>query len=179
MRSTVQRCAAGAAAIAYAVLGVVVPWKGTGEGQYVHSFEYVIGYALAVAVIAVAVAVGIFRERSVRGPQLVRIGAAVLAVGVMWGNLTGDDPAWFVLFGGPGNLLMLAGLLLVARALWRDGGSTRAFAVLLALTVPLTLAGAELGGGFVGTVTWGIVALGLVGDALRPRSDARPAAAPV
>jgi hypothetical protein len=82
----------------------------------------VIGYALVIAVLAVAVAVDAFRSRTTWGPLLARIGAAILAVGVMWGNLTGDDLAWFAALGVPGNLLLFAGCLVIARRLWPDGG---------------------------------------------------------
>ena len=160
--SMVARLAAGCAALAYGVLGVVVPWKGTGGGEYVHDFEYVIGYALVVAVLGVAVAVGLFRERSRWGPLLVRVGAVVLAIGVMWGNVTGDDPSWFAVFGAPGNLLLLAGCVLIAKALWRDGGWVRAFAVMLAVSVPVSLVAAEVGGAFLAAVVWALVACGLV-----------------
>jgi hypothetical protein len=160
--SKIARLAAGCAALAYGVLGVVVPWKGTGGGEYVHDSEYVIGYALVVAVLGVAVAVGLFRERSRWGPLLVRVGAVALAVGVMWGNVTGDDPSWFVVFGLPGNLLLLVGCVLIAKALWHDGGRVRAFAVMLAVSVPVSLVAAEVGGAFLAAAVWALVAFGVV-----------------
>ena len=172
-RELIVRGAAAVAAAAYAVLGFVVSWKGTGAGEYAHAYEYVIGYALVIAVLAVAVAVDAFRSRTTWGPLLARIGAVILAVGVMWGNLTGDEVAWFAALGVPGNLLLFAGCLVIARRLWPDGGRTRVFAVLLALSQPLALVGAEVGGGFVASAAWLIVALGLVGASSGLMRDAQ------
>jgi hypothetical protein len=172
-RKLMLRGAAAVAAGAYAVLGLVVSWKGTGEGEYANTYEYVIGYALVIAVLAVAVAVDLFRPRTKWGPLLARIGAGILAVGVMWGNLTGAELAWFAALGIPGNLLLFAGCLVIARALWPDGGRTRVFAVLLALSQPLALAGAEIGGGFVASAAWLIIAVGLVGATPRLTQDAQ------
>jgi hypothetical protein len=94
---------------------------------------------------------------------------------VMWGNLTGDDLAWFAALGVPGNLLLFAGCLVIARRLWPDGGRTRGFAVLLALSQPAALVGAEIGGGFVGAAAWLIFALGLAGAVSRPTKAPQPA----
>jgi hypothetical protein len=174
-RELIARAAAVVAAASYAVLGLVVTWKGTGEGDYAHAYEYVIGYALVIAVLAVAVAVDAFRSRTTWGPLLARVGAVILAGGVMWGNLTGDDLAWFAALGVPGNLLLFAGCLVIARRLWPDGGRTRGFAVLLALSQPAALVGAEIGGGFVGAAAWLIFALGLAGAVSRPTKDPQPA----
>ena len=60
-RELIARAAAAVAAASYAVLGLVVTWKGTGEGDYAYAHEYVIGYALVIAVLSVGVAVGAFR----------------------------------------------------------------------------------------------------------------------
>jgi hypothetical protein len=174
-RDLIARAAAAVAAASYAVLGLVVTWKGTGEGEYAHAYEYVIGYALVLAMLAVGVTVGAFRSRTTWGPLLVRIGAVILAAGVMWGNLSGDDLAWFAALGVPGNLLLFAGCLVIARRLWPDGGRTRLFAFLLALSQPAALVGAEIGGGFVGAAAWLIFALGLVGAVSRPIQDAQSA----
>jgi hypothetical protein len=158
----VQRAAAAVVAAGYAGLAVTIVWKGTGDGNYDAPFEYVIGYAFVVVLLSLAVAIGIFRDRSSRGATVVVAGCLVLVFGVMWGNVTGDDPAWFAAFGVPGNLAIFVGSLMVAVRVWREGTRGRLLAVLLGLYAPVGLVGAELGGGVLAAVLWLLVAAGAV-----------------
>lgn len=161
--TVVQRVAAATAALAYATLAVMILANGTGEGHYDASFEYLIGYLFVAALLSVSLAVGAFRNRSPRGAALVVAGALLVAFGVMWGNVTGEDPEWFALFGVPGNLLVLAGCVLVARRLWQEGANGVVLAVLLVGSAPASLVAAELGGGFVAATLWALVAAGAAG----------------
>jgi hypothetical protein len=160
-KAGLQRAAAAIAALAYAGLAATVTAKGTGEGHYEATFEYVIGSLFLTALLAVALAVGTFRDRSPRGASLVVAGSLLVAFGVGWGTLAGEDPAWFAVFGVPGNLLMLAGFVLVARRVRREGRAGLVLAVLLVASVPLSLVAAEIGGGLVAALLWGLVAAGV------------------
>jgi hypothetical protein len=157
----IHRAAAAIAALAYAGLAITVTAKGTGEGHYEEPFEYVIGSLFLLALLSVAVAVGTFRDRSPRGTMLVVLGGLLVAFGVGWGTLAGEDPAWFALFGVPGNVLMLVGFVLLARRVRHEGKAGRVLAVLLVACVPLSLVAAEIGGGLVAALLWGLVAAGV------------------
>lgn len=155
---SIRRAAATVAAAAYGALAVTLLWKGVGEGHYDRPSEYVVGWLFVVALVGVAVAVGLFDRASTWGVRLVVVGSLLVALGTAYGNVTGEDPDWFVVFGGPGNLLAFLGCILIARALWPRGGAPRVLAVLLVLYVPASLVLAEIGGGFVAAVTWLLVA---------------------
>ncbi len=159
----VQRFAAAVVAAGYAVMAVVILRAGVGQGEYETASEYVVGYLFAGLLLALALAIGVFRDRSRVGASLVAGGSLVLLFGVMWGNVAGHDPSWFVVFGLPGNLAILVGSVVIARHVWREGTRGRVLAVLLVAYVPAGLIGAEAGGGLLAAVPWALVAVGLVG----------------
>jgi hypothetical protein len=172
-----QRIAAAIAALAYVGLAITVVSKGTGEGHYEASFEYVIGYLFLTALLAVSLAIGVFRDRSPRGTALVIAGSLLVAVGVGWGNLSGEDPSWFAVFGVPGNLLMLVGFALIARRVRREGKPGVVLALLLVACVPLSLIAAEIGGSLVAALLWALVAAGAAERRRTPRGVAGVATA--
>lgn len=81
------------------------------------------------------------------GGRLVAIGTPLLAVGAMSSAINGEDLAWFPPLAGVANLLWLVGSILLGVSLWRAGRVSRWVAVLLPVSMPLTLVLSQLGSG--------------------------------
>ena len=148
-RETASRVAtgvAGAAALMMAIYQVASP--GPPEASYDSALDWArelifLGY-LCSAVVATVLAA---RRRTAprAAARLITLGYGAVAVGVAAGMAMREDPDWFMLLGGPGNLLAMAGF--VTWAVW--GHRTRvlppAVALLCGVGGVVAVLGSELG----------------------------------
>jgi hypothetical protein len=148
-RETASRVAtgvAGAAALMMAVYQVASP--GTPEATFDSALDWArelifLGYLCSAVVATVLAARRGTAPRS--AARLITFGYGAVAVGVAAGMAMREDPDWFMLLGGPGNLLAMAGF--VTWAVW--GHRTRvlppAVALLCGVGGVVAVLGAELG----------------------------------
>lgn len=103
------------------------------------------------AVILVAVAPAhLSLSKFARGPwggRLVAVGTPLLAVGAMSSAINGEDLSWFPAVAALANGLWLVGSIILGISLWRAGRVQRWIAVLLPISMPLTLVLSQLGSG--------------------------------
>lgn len=108
---------AGLTAIAVAIYQVATP--GTPQASYDCAADW-LREALFAGYLLLAVATVLLAHRAGLAPRaaalLVSLGYGAIAVGVAVGMALQDDPDWFMVLGGPGNLLAIAGF--VTWAVW-------------------------------------------------------------
>ena len=76
---------------------------------------------------------------------LVSAGHGLIAVGVAIGMALRDDPDWFMLLGGPGQILSTVGFVWWAVAGWRKGILPGAVALLAGVGGTVAFLGSEIG----------------------------------
>jgi hypothetical protein len=146
LASRIATGAAGAAALMMAVYQVASP--GTPEATFDSALDWArelifLGYLCS------AVAATILAARRGTAPRaaarLITLGYGAVAVGVTAGMVMREDPDWFMLLGGPGNLLAMAGF--VTWAVWghRSRLLPPAVALLCGIGGVVAVLGAELG----------------------------------
>ncbi len=150
---------AGASAIALAVLLVTV--EGPPEFRLETASDWLreLGLLLYLAASIVAVAAVRGREQIARAPSLlIQIGYGLLVIGVSAGVILGDDPDWFFVLGGPGNLM--AGIGFVWWAVWASVRRTLPvwLAVLGGVGGFVAVLGAEFGTGVLIGSFWLVMA---------------------
>jgi hypothetical protein len=114
----------------------------------------------AVSLVAVAPAhLALARfARGTLGGRLAAAGTPLLAVGAMSSALNGEDLAFFPAIAMVANALWLVGSVVLGVSLWRAGRVPRWVAVLLPVSMPVTLALSQMGSGLLVGAFW--VALG-------------------
>ena len=114
-RTVLAARAAAAAALALAVLVVARP--GSPEPDFGDPLQYVqdglfTAYLLAASgALVLAARAGLVSRVASR---LVAVGYGMLVVGVVAGMVLREDPEWFAVLGGPGNLLAGIGFVVLA-----------------------------------------------------------------
>lgn len=156
---------AGTSAIALAVVLVTV--EGPPEFRLETASDWLreLGLLLYLAASIVAVAAVRGREQIARAPSvLIQIGYGLLVIGVSAGVILADDPDWFFVLGGPGNLM--AGVGFVWWAVWAS--VTRTLPVWLAILGGVGGFVAVLGSEFGTGVLIGSFWLVMAAQATRP-----------
>lgn len=138
--------AAGVSGIAMAIYQVATPGSPSGA-TYDTLLDWVreLLFVAFLASSAAGVAVAVRRDLAPKAAVLAGGGYTAILVGVLYGMVTREDPDWFFVLAGPGNLLAVAGF--VTWALW--GARTRALPVWAALMCgvggTVAVLGAEFG----------------------------------
>jgi hypothetical protein len=89
---------------------------------------------------------------------LVAVGYGAVAAGVTAGMVMREDPEWFFLLGGPGNLLAMAGFVTWAVWAWRRKTFPALVAVLCGLGGVVAVLGSEFGSSVLIAGFWFYVA---------------------
>jgi hypothetical protein len=113
---------AGLMAMGGAVYQVVTP--GSPQFSLSSASDWVRELSFLAYLVSTCVAVVAARRVGLvtRGPGiLVPLGYGLIALGVLAGLVLREDPEWFFLVGGPGNLLAAIGFVWWAIAGWRSG----------------------------------------------------------
>jgi hypothetical protein len=95
--------------------------------------------------------------RFARGPlggRLVALGTPLLAVGAMSSAVNGEDLAFFPAVAMAANALWLVGSVVLGVSLWRAGRVPRWVAVLLPVSMPVTLVLSQMGSGLLVGTFW-------------------------
>ena len=160
---TVGRTLGGRAAVAYGLLAM-----GVGAAQAVRSGDTAVQIAtgmrwilvvFSVSLLVVVVAhLGLARyARSAWGAVVAAVGTPLLAVGAMSSAVNGSDLSWFPVVAVVANGLWLTGSVMLGLSLWRARRVPRWIAVLLPLSMPVTLVLSQLGSGLVVGLFWVVV----------------------
>jgi hypothetical protein len=152
--------AGGRAAVTYGLLAMAV-----GAAQAVRvgdtSVQIATGMRWILAVFAVSLlvlvpahlALGRF-ARSPLGARIAAVGTPLLAVGAASSAVNGQDLAWFPVVAVVANGLWLVGSVLLGASLWRARRAPRWVAVLLPVSMPVTLVLSQAGSGLVVGAFW-------------------------
>lgn len=95
--------------------------------------------------------------RFARGPlggRLAAVGTPLLAVGAMSSAVNGEDLAFFPAVAMVANALWLVGSVVLGVSLWRAGRAPRWVAVLLPVSMPVTLVLSQMGSGLLVGAFW-------------------------
>lgn len=95
--------------------------------------------------------------RFARGPwggRLAAVGTPLLAVGAMSSAVNGEDLAFFPAVAMVANALWLVGSVVLGVSLWKAGRVPRWVAVLLPVSMPVTLVLSQLGSGLLVGAFW-------------------------
>jgi hypothetical protein len=175
-RLGVSVAAGGRAALAYGFLAM-----GIGAAQAVRTGDtsvqiatgmrwILVAFAVSLVVVVPAhLALGVL-ARSPLGARLAAVGTPLLAVGAMSSAINGQDLAWFPAVAVVANALWLVGSVTLGVSLWRAGQVPRWVAVLLPISMPVTLFLSQLGGGLVVGAFWVAVGALMVSGQLDRRS---------
>jgi hypothetical protein len=162
-----SRIAALVVGIGFCVIaGIEIAYSGNFHGHYDHPREYLLDGVLFITLLGAALAARGFTPllQAPRMPAaLATIGPTLVAIGVLFGMIAGEDPSWFVALGGPGNLMWLIGTVWIGLWAWRTRAFTRFAAVGLALTVPFGIVGAQAGSSVVVGIAWIYIAARVLG----------------
>ena len=142
----VAALAAGTSAVALAVYQVATP--GPPSAGYDDWSDWVREVLSMVFFLGtVGGAQGVARAGLVpqRPAALVSVGYGLIAVGVGIGMVLRDDPDWFMLLGGPGQILSTVGFVWLAVAGWRRGTLPGAVSLLAGVGGTVAFLGAEVG----------------------------------
>lgn len=164
---TVAMVVAGASAIALAVLMVTVGLPGGYRLETASDWMRELGFLTYLAASVLSVVAVRQRLQIPKVPALlIEIGYGLLVVGVGAGLILGDDPEWFFVLGGPGNLM--AGIGFVWWAIW--AATRRVLPVWLAVLGGVggfvAVLGAEFGTGVLIGSFWLVMAARRVGRGL-------------
>lgn len=130
-------------------------------------------FALSLVVLVPAhLALGGF-ARTPLGARIAALGTPLLAVGAMSSAVNGQDLAWFPAVAVVANALWLVGSVTLGVSLWRAGRVPRWIAVLLPISMPVTLVLSQLGGGLVVGAFWVAVGVFMV-SGQQQKSDSSP-----
>lgn len=156
MSPTIAACAI-AAGLSGLALAVIQLTSGPFDGNYERTADYLNDFAL-VGLLAFAIGgeLGLRRSQG-SAPWAIRTaiaGQCLLIIGISIGIALGDDPDWFFVIGGPGQLLWLTGTIGLGVQIWRTGVYPRWTAAGIALSVPFGIIGSEIGLTAVVGVTW-------------------------
>lgn len=111
-------------------------------------------FALSLLVVVPAhLALAAF-ARSPRGARVAAAGTPLLAIGAASSAVNGQDLAWFPAVAVIANGLWLTGSVMLGVSLWRAGRVPRWVAVLLPVSMPVTLLFSQLGSGLVVGAFW-------------------------
>ena len=150
----------GRAAMAYGFLAMSV-----GAAQAVRSGDtsvqiaagmrwILVVFAVSLLVVVPAhLALGAF-ARSPWGARLAAVGTPLLAIGAASSAINGQDLSWFPVIAIGANALWLTGSIALGVSLFRAGHVRRWVAVLLPISMPLTLVLSQLGSGLVVGAFW-------------------------
>jgi hypothetical protein len=159
MPTPALRCAtlAGAAYLVIACILVTRPEY----GDELTTTNYVTASAFLVALLAGAPALlalgATLGDR--RAGIVAACGDVVVAIGVTGEVVAGHDLSWFPVPGVLGNVLALVGTILLAVRGRRDGTLPTGLVALLALSVPVGVGLAGIGGSVVPAALWLVVGL--------------------
>ena len=165
-RLQVSTTSGSRAAVAYGTLAMAV-----GAAQAVRAGDtsveiatgmrwILVAFALSLLVLVPAhLALGAF-ARSPLGARIAAAGTPLLAVGALSSAVNGQDLAWFPAVAVVANGLWLLGSVTLGVSLWRAGRVPRWVAVLLPVSMPVTLVLSQLGSGLVVGAFW--VAVGVL-----------------
>jgi hypothetical protein len=154
----------GRAALTYGFLAM-----GIGAAQAVRSGDtsvqiatgmrwILVVFAISLVVIVPAhLALGAFARTPV-GARIAAAGTPLLMVGAASSAINGQDFSWFPAVAIVANALWLVGSITLGVSLWRAGRVRRWVAVLLPISMPVTLFFSQMGSGLVVGAFW--VALG-------------------
>ena len=145
------------AAVSYFVLAGIQLTNPPFEGDFNTPADYANDASfLAAMLFSVATVVGLRRHFKATRPAVVlaALGQILVSVGVGYALVTGADPDWFVYLGLPGNLLAWVGFIWLGVWAWRSRALPRWVAVLMFVSVPVTLVLADLGGGALTGALW-------------------------
>jgi hypothetical protein len=150
---------AGLSAIGLAVLMVTVEGPPGFRLETASDWGRELGFLTYLA--SSVVAVGAVRRRDLipNAPSLlIQIGYGLLVVGVSAGVILGEDPEWFFVLGGPGNLM--AGVGFVWWAVWASMSKALPawLAVLAGVGGFVAVLGAEFGTGVLIGSFWLVMA---------------------
>jgi hypothetical protein len=137
---------AGACSLALAIYQVATPGPG---GATYESFADWLREGLFTAYLAGSIVAAGAAERRRLAPRvpalLVMGGYALILLGVAIGMVLRDDPDWFMLLGGPGQLLSMAGFIAWAVVGWRRRTLPGPVALLAGIGGAVAVLGSELG----------------------------------
>ena len=152
------------AAVAYGFLAMAVGAAqavrtGDTSAQIATGMRWILAvFALSLLVLVPAhLALGAFARSSI-GARIAAAGTPLLALGAASSAINGQDLAWFPAVAVVANALWLVGSVTLGVSLWRAGRVRRWVAVLLPVTMPVTLVFSQLGSGLAVGAFW--VALG-------------------
>ena len=165
---TVERTLGGRAAVTYGLLSM-----GVGAAQAVRSGDTSVQIAagmrwilvvFSVSLLVLVVAhLGVARHaRSAWGAVVAGLGTPLLAVGAMSSAVNGSDLSWFPMVAVVANGLWLVGSVMLGVSLWRARRVPRWTAVLLPVSMPMTLVLSQLGSGLVVGLFWVAVGSGML-----------------
>ena len=165
MNRSILSAATFAGAAAFLVLAGIHVTHGTFDDQLTTAVDYANDSAFTIALLGSAAAAQLLRSHGAgaKGVFLATFGPLLVAVGVGAGLVLGHSPSWFAAAGVPGNLLWLAGLIVLA--VWAR--RSRALPAWLAFALPLcVICGVglgEFGGSVVAAVVLAAIAARLGG----------------
>ena len=159
-RRPVSTTTGGRAALAYGFLAM-----GIGAAQAVRSGDTAAQIAPGMRLILVAFAISLLvvvpahlalgaLARSPWGARIAAAGTPLLAVGAASSAINGQDLAWFPVVAVVANALWLVGSVALGVSLWRARLVPRWVAVLLPVSMPVTLVGSQLGSGLPVGAFW-------------------------
>lgn len=121
-------------------------------------------FALSLLVLVPAhLALGRF-ARSMTGARIAAVGTPLLAVGAGSSAINGQDFGWFPVVAVIANALWLVGSITLGVSLWRAGRTPRWLAVLLPVSMPVTLFFSQAGSGLVVGLLWLAIGAWLLGQ---------------
>ena len=150
----------GRAALTYGFLAMAVGAAqavrtGDTSAQIATGMRWIlVAFAVSLVVVVPAhLALGAF-ARSPLGARIAAVGTPLLAVGAMGSAVNGEDLAWFPAVAVVANALWLVGSVTLGISLWRAGQVPRWVAVLLPISMPVTLLFSQMGSGLVVGAFW-------------------------
>jgi hypothetical protein len=147
-------------AAAFLVASGIHATHGTFDDQLTTTVDYLNDGFFTLALLGSAAGAQLLGHHGAgsRGVFLATYGPLLVALGVLAGLILGHSPSWFAAVGVPGNLMWLAGLIVLAISTRRAGILPAPLAFALPLVVVGGLLLAEFGGSVVPAVLWVLVA---------------------
>ena len=170
--TTAGRLALLGAAALLALAGIHLthgPFDGTYDEPIAYANDICFTLSLLLTIPAL-LALRAHRDAPAKPVLAIAIGQGLVAAGVIAGLAMGGDFDGFAVFGIPGNLAAWGGFIALAIWTWRTGAFAEWVAVLMALAVPVGLAGAEIGGSILPAVLWLALGSDLLGRPARNRT---------